>query len=177
MPVEATVRLPHVVNSRQVPVAAATGRLPLHTVRSQLGRAPLTPPSEVPATLMRQMVRFAAIGVASTVAYLAIFLLLRPAAGAQASNLVALLVTAVANTAVNRRLTFGVRGASGGARHQLQGLVVFGLGLVLTSGSLAAVNALGQPARTVEVTVLVLANLAATVLRFLLLRHWVFRRA
>jgi putative flippase GtrA len=120
--------------------ALATGRLPLHTVRSQLGRAPLAPPAEVPATLTRQLVRFAAVGVASTLAYLALFLLLRPGLGAQASNLVALLLTAVANTAVNRRVTFGVRGQAGRARHQLQGLAVFGLGLALTSGSLALVH-------------------------------------
>src|SRR3954469_18008507 len=58
--------------------ALATGRLPLHPVRSQLGRAPLAPPAEVPATLTRQLVRFAAVGVASTLAYLALFLFLRP---------------------------------------------------------------------------------------------------
>ena len=50
----------------------------------------------------------------------------------------ALLVTAVGNTAPNRRLTFGVRGAANAGRHQAQGLVVFALGLALTSGSLAA---------------------------------------
>ena len=38
-------------------------------------------------------------------------------------------VTAVANTAANRRLTFGVRGAAGRLRHQAQGLVVFAIGL------------------------------------------------
>ena len=58
--------------------------------------------------------------------------------GAQVANLVALLLTAVANTAANRRLTFGVRGRGGAARHQAQGLVVFALGLALTSGSLLA---------------------------------------
>ena len=154
--------------------ALATGRLPLHTVRSQLGRAPLAPPAEVPATLTRQLVRFAAVGVASTLAYLALFLLLRPGLGAQASNLVALLLTAVANTAANGRVTFGVRGQADRARHQVQGLAVFGLGLALTSGSLALVHATGDPSRAVEVVVLVLANLAATLLRFVLLRRWVF---
>ena len=99
--------------------------------------------------------------------------------GAQAANLVALLVTAVANTAANRRLTFGVRGRGGAARHQLQGLVVFGLGLALTSGSLAAAARASRPtpAAAVELAVLVVANPAATVLRFVLFRGWVFRRA
>jgi putative flippase GtrA len=157
--------------------ALASGRLPLHTVRSQLGRAPLAPPADVPATLTRQLVRFATVGVASTLAYLVLFLLLRPGVGAQPANLVALLLTAVANTAANRRLTFGVRGGAGRARHQVQGLVVFGLGLALTSGSLAVVHAVvADPSRTLEVVALVLANLAATLLRFLLLRRWVFAR-
>jgi putative flippase GtrA len=71
-------------------------------------------------------------------------------------------------------VTFGVRGQAGRARHQLQGLAVFGLGLALTSGSLALVHATTDPSRAVEVTALVLANLAATLLRFVLLRRWVF---
>ena len=130
----------------------------------------------MPAGLTRQLVRFAGIGLASTLAYLVLFLLLRSAMGAQPANLLALLLTAVANTAANRRLTFGVTGRTGAGRHQLQGLVVFALGLGLTSGSLAVLHALsaGVPLG-VELGVLVAANLAATVLRFLLLRVWVFR--
>ena len=46
----------------------------------------------------------------STLAYLLLYVLLRAPLGAQAANCVALLLTAVANTAANRRLTFGVRG-------------------------------------------------------------------
>jgi putative flippase GtrA len=154
--------------------ALAAGRLPLHTVRSQLGRAPLTPPLEVPATLTRQLVRFAAIGVVSTLAYLVLFVAARPGLGAQVANFVALLLTALGNTAVNRRVTFGVRGSDRRGRDHAGGLAVFGLGLLLTSGALAALHAWAEPTRTVEVVVLVAANLAATLLRFLLLRRWVF---
>lgn len=67
--------------------------------------------------------------MASTLAYIAIFALLRVVTGAQAANLLALLITATGNTAANRRLTFGVTGRHGAGRHQVQGLVVFGLGL------------------------------------------------
>jgi putative flippase GtrA len=85
-------------------------------------------------------------------------------------------VTAVGNTAANRRLTFAIRGRSGAVRHQLQGLLVFGLALALTSGALAALHALSpNPSRTLELGVLTSANLVATVLRFVLLRGWVFR--
>jgi putative flippase GtrA len=125
--------------------------------------------------MLGQAVRFAGVGVFSTLAYLVLYLLTRPALGAQWANATALLLTAVANTAANRRLTFGVSGARGAGRHQLQGLVVFGLGLGLTSGSLAALHAVyAAPPRLLEVSLLVAANLAATALRFVLLRRWVF---
>jgi putative flippase GtrA len=157
--------------------ALATGRLPLADIRAQLGRHPLGPSTpEVPAGLFRQLVRFAAIGLFSTAAYLLLFLLAHPALGAQGANLLALLVTALANTAANRRLTFGVSGRRHYGRHQLQGLAVFALGLALTSGSLAVLHATEPtPHRALELAVLITANLAATVLRFVLLRGWVFR--
>ena len=61
--------------------------------------------------------------------------------------------------------------------HQVQGLAVFALGLALTSGSLLLLHASGQSGRTTEALVLVCANLLATLLRFLLMRAWVFGRA
>ena len=131
---------------------------------------------QAPVGLWRQVTRFAAIGVASTLAYIALYLLLRGGAGAQAANATALVVTAVANTAANRRVTFGVRGRSRWARHQVQGLGVFAIGLGLTSGSLVVLHtATAAPARSLEVAVLVLANAGATLARFVLLRGWVFR--
>ncbi|HMC68234.1 MAG TPA: GtrA family protein, partial [Mycobacteriales bacterium] len=123
-----------------------------------------------------QFLRFGAIGVVSTLAYLLLYLALRQGVSPQPANAVALLITAIANTAANRRLTFGVRGRDGALRQQLQGLGVFAAALALTSLSLALLHAIEpSPARVTELTVLVLANLAATVLRFVLLRGWVFR--
>jgi putative flippase GtrA len=159
--------------------AMATGELPIAALRAQLGRQPIAVEAPgVPSGLARQVVRFVAVGLASTLAYLLLFLLLRSGmgAGAQGANLVALLVTAIGNTAANRRFTFGIRGRAGAGRHQFEGLIVFGLGLVLTSGSLALLNLAGAPGRFAELGVLVLANLAATVLRFFLLRGWVFKQ-
>ncbi|HVV11925.1 glycosyltransferase [Amycolatopsis sp.] len=153
----------------------ATGTLPVSELRAQLGRQPIgvsTP--GVPPKLATQLVRFAVVGIGSTLAYLLLFLLLRTGMGAQVANFLALGVTAIANTAVNRRVTFGIRGPARAARHQFEGLVVFGLGLVLTSGSLALLNALAAPGVALELTVLVPASLAATILRFVLLRGWVF---
>lgn len=130
-----------------------------------------------PAGIVSQLVRFATIGVASTVAYLLLYLLLRGVLSAQWANALALVTTAVLNTAANRRLTFGVSGPAGRLRHQAQGLVVFGIGLAMTSGSLALLQGLAPDAsRLLEVSVLVAANVAATVVRFLLFRSWMFRR-
>jgi putative flippase GtrA len=147
------------------------GRLPLADLSRQLGRTP-----GVPTGLARQLVRFAGVGLLSTLAYLVLFLGLRGFVGAQPANLAALLLTALANTAANRRFTFGLRGRRDAVRHQSLGLVVFVLGLLLTSGGLALVHVLaGHDKPVVEVVALVLANLAATLLRFLLMRSWVFR--
>ncbi len=122
-----------------------------------------------------QLPRFILIGIASTAAYVVLYLLLRGFLPAQAANFIALLLTAVGNTAANRRLTFGVRGRAGVARHQFRGLIAFGAGLVLTSGALALLHAAqASPGRGTEVLVLVVANLLATLVRFALYRGWVF---
>ncbi|MEU1160036.1 GtrA family protein, partial [Streptomyces sp. NPDC005921] len=130
---------------------------------------------DVPKGLAQQLVGFCVVGGLSTLFYLVLYSAFRSFSGSQIANALALLVSAVANTAANRRLTFGVRGRGGAVRHQAQGLVVFGIGLALTSGSLAALNAASSdPSHSTELAVLIAANLAATVLRFLLFRAWVF---
>jgi putative flippase GtrA len=157
--------------------ALGSGRLPLATLREQLGRNPL-PVAGVPAGLTGQLMGFAAVGVASTLAYLALYAMLRTGLGPQWANLLALLITTVANTAANRRLTFGVRGTDRAWRHQAQGLVVFAIGLGLTSGSLATLGAVHTtPPKWIELAVLIIANLVATGIRFLLMPIWVFRAA
>jgi putative flippase GtrA len=144
----------------------ATGRIPLASINADRRSGALLP----------QAVRFAGVGVLSTIVYLLLYVALRGSMTAQVANITALLVTTVANTAVNRRFTFAVRGRRDALRHQLQAFAVFGAAMALTSGSLALVNALvAQPARLLEVSVLIVANLIATVLRFALLRNWVFR--
>ncbi|MEU2224351.1 bifunctional glycosyltransferase family 2/GtrA family protein [Streptomyces sp. NPDC018347] len=156
--------------------ALTTGSLPLDRLARPFGDDPRDRElTGVPGGLARQLVGFLVVGGLSTLFYLLLYSAFRQFTGSQEANAPALLVSAVANTAANRRLTFGVRGRGGAIRHQAQGLVVFGIGLVLTSGSLAALDAASDsPAHSTELAVLIAANLAATVLRFLLFRAWVF---
>ncbi|WP_329039288.1 bifunctional glycosyltransferase family 2/GtrA family protein [Streptomyces sp. NBC_00178] len=156
--------------------ALATGALPLDRLARPFGDDPRDRAVPgVPRGLAGQLVGFCVVGALSTLAYLALYSLFRMGLGPQTANGAALLVSAVANTAANRRLTFGVRGRGGAVRHQAQGLVVFAIGLALTSGSLAGLGAAsGQASHSTELAVLIAANLAATVLRFLLFRAWVF---
>lgn len=153
--------------------ALATGELPVAELRRSLGREPLVP--GVPHGMVSQMVRFGIIGVASTAMYALLYLVMHALIGAQAANFFGLLVTAVLNTAANRAFTFGVRGTEGVGRHQVQGLAIFGFALLVTSGSLAALHSwVPDASRHVELAVLIVANLVATVCRFVALR-WVFR--
>lgn len=155
--------------------ALATGSLPLAELRAAVGREPLVP--GVPLGMVGQLVRFALVGVGSTLAYMLLYLLLQPMAGAQVANFAALLITAIGNTAANRTFTFGVRGQSGMVSHQFQGLLIFGFGLLVTSGSLFALHRWAPAAPVyLELSVLVVANLIATLTRFVGLR-WVFREA
>jgi putative flippase GtrA len=149
--------------------ALLRGRMPLAEVAGRVGR------TSQAGALGSQVAVFAVVGLLSTVAYAVLFLLLRGVTGAFWANATALVVTAVANTAANRRLTFGLRGPRHVARAQVEGLAIFALGLALTSGALAALGAsASSPSRRAELAVLVAANAVATLARFLLFRAWVF---
>lgn len=136
----------------------------------------------IPGTtgLRRHLPSFIAIGVASTVAYLVIYAALRVVLPSYAANTIAMAVTAVANTAANRRFTFEVHDASDSDRlaHQIKGGVAFLISLGLTNGGLWLLHAsVSKPAHWVEMAVLVVANLVATATRYILMRLWVFKKS
>lgn len=120
-----------------------------------------------------RIVWFAAIGAASTALYLLLYIVLAPLLPLLIANGGALLLSAVANTAANRRFTFGVRGRTDAGTHHALGLAVFALGLVFTSAALALLHHVSNPSRGQEVCALVAANLVVTGLRFVALR-WMF---
>jgi glycosyltransferase involved in cell wall biosynthesis len=131
--------------------------------------------ADVAPDLPGQLVRFAAVGVLCTLAYAGLFWLLREVFPATVSNSIALVVTAVANTAANRRLTFGVRGSDRLLRDHAGGLVAFLIALVLTNLAILLLNALAPGASPrVEIAVLIAVNAIATGARFLILRTLLF---
>jgi len=123
--------------------------------------------------ISRELLVFGAIGVVSTAAYAAIYVVLRAATGPVVANAAALLITAVGNTAANRRFTFGVRTRDRAAivRDQLAGIAALGVALAITTSAAAVLGRVAPDAgRAVELGVLIVANGLATVTRFVLLR-------
>jgi putative flippase GtrA len=130
----------------------------------------------MPADLGRQLRRFAVVGVASTIAQVALFLLLRNVMPALAANAVSLLVTCVLNTAANRRYTFGATGSGRLLRQQLEAGVAFLIGLALSSAGLIALTLAAGPqvSRSSELVTVLGCNAVTTAIRFLLMRAWIF---
>jgi putative flippase GtrA len=131
-----------------------------------------TPISQVAAD---QLLRFAGVGAISTLGYLFLFIAWRPIAGDFGSNALALAICTFFNTAVHRELARNMQGSRHQGRFAAVSAGLFAISLGLTSlGLLAAHTVSGSslPAALVAVTV---ANAAAAVLRFAVLRAWVFR--
>jgi putative flippase GtrA len=123
--------------------------------------------------IAREVATFATIGAASTIAYLALYSLFRIAASPPIANALALVVTAIGNTAANRRWTFDVRGFERLASDHAAGLAAFLVALAISSAGLVALQIVAPTAgRPVELAVLLSANVLATVARFMVLRSW-----
>jgi putative flippase GtrA len=123
---------------------------------------------------LRQVTSFAVIGVVSTAAYAALYAGLRLVLDPVAANAFALVVTAIGNTAANRRLTFEVRDRAGALHDQVGGLLALAVALVITTVAVGVLGVIAPDAgRAAELAVLIAANLLATACRFLLLRRWI----
>jgi putative flippase GtrA len=128
--------------------------------------------------LQRQVLSFATVGALTTLVHVALFLVLRSDLGAIGANAVALTVATPVNTALNRLATFRIRGRRRLVRDHAQAGVIYLGGLTMTSIALVAFDAAwpGHPA-VVGVVAVLAANATITLLRFLLLRAWVFNPA
>jgi glycosyltransferase involved in cell wall biosynthesis len=131
--------------------------------------------ARLPSGMARQLVGFSVIGALSTIAHLLLYLWLRQLMPALVANTFALLLTAIGNIAANRRFTFGIRGLERALRHQLEGGVAFLVSLSVSTGSLALLHALvSHGSARVETAAVLAGDALATLIRFVLLRSWVF---
>ena len=139
---------------------------------------PVQAASELPApNTGAQILHFIDVGLISTVLYVTVFLFGSQVVSAATANIIALLLSTVANTALNRSHTFGVRSPHRRLTAQVKGLAVFCLCLAFTSAGLAVADGFaGAWASIGTLALLTAANLAATVVRFVLMRTWVFAR-
>ena len=80
-----------------------------------------------------------------------------------------------ANTAANRRLTFSLHGRTGRARHYGAALLLALLPLALTLLTLLVLAVAGVTSLPATLLGLTIANGAAALARFVLLRRWVFQ--
>ncbi len=123
--------------------------------------------------LKHQLSSFAVIGVASTVANVALFYVLNLTMNAQVANALALIVTTIFNTAANRHFTFGVRSREGAGRAQLQGLVLWLIMWAATALALfLLLHANPHASHTSQSVVQLAGNVVATIIRFVMLRRW-----
>jgi putative flippase GtrA len=150
-------------------------RLATGTLRDPETTALRAPGKTAAPRLRAQLGRFAVIGIACTLAYAALYWVLRGMLPATLSNSLALLATAIANTALNRRFTFGVTGSDGLLRDHAGGLIAFGLALLLTNASILLLSAAAPGASPIaEIALLTSVNATATLVRFLVLRGLLF---
>lgn len=118
-----------------------------------------------------QVMRFALVGVGSTVLYTVLFAGLDMVMNHYVANVVALLICTVLNTWVNQRFTFDAAGHEGGRAAHVQSLAILGVTLAVTSGALAFEHHQWPGASTVWDTVTVtVGNAIATVIRFVVFR-------
>ena len=122
-----------------------------------------------------QLLRFAGVGVVSSLGYLFLFIAWRPLMGPLAANAVAMAIATLFNTAVHRELS---RSADGQARRGRLFAVAGGLYVVslgLTTLGLLVAQWLAPSAVLPELVAITVANLVAAVFRFAVLRAWIFR--
>jgi putative flippase GtrA len=144
-------------------LARGGGRLEL----GELRRAPLT------EDFGRQLVGFTAVGLASTTVSLVLFLFLQRQVHPVWANVIAIAATAVANAWANRRFTFGHRSRVDRGRDHLAAAAMLTTSLAVSSGLLALTLWAGGGLLAQSVT-LVCAWALVAVVRFALLRSWVF---
>jgi hypothetical protein len=122
-----------------------------------------------------ELLRSAGVGAVSTVAHAAAFAALEPSLGGYLANAVAIIGCSMGNTAAHR----GMAGSPGigldRSRRMGTAPALTGVSLVFTTGALAITRAVGLRSLVPELCAVTVGNAGAAVVRFAILRNWVFR--
>lgn len=123
--------------------------------------------------LAGQLARFAVVGVGSTLLSVVLFWLFLQALPTQAASALSLVLSTIANTAVNRRFTFGRTDSEGATAAHVKSLVLLAMTIGVTALALWLLDLVVPEAETLaSVVAFVIGNVIATIIRFALLRRW-----
>lgn len=134
-------------------------------------------PVATPHSGRRQLVLFVSIGAVNTLFYFAMYNGLRLAVHPYVANALAVTASILFSFWANRRFTFQFAGAERGVRRQLGMFsTIFLITLGVSSGALAALfSAVEEPTVLQENLILIGASGSLVLIRFVLMRRWVFR--
>jgi Glycosyl transferase family 2 len=161
---------------------ASTATDDLRGIWRMLRRRPKAVPEDMRAVTSRQvasepLMRFAGVGIISTLGYLFLFLAWRPLLGAFGANTLALALTTLFNTAVHRELARGANGLPRRGRFLAVSAGLYLVSLAFTTLGLLLAQWIAPGALLPELLALTVATLMAAVFRFSVLRAWIFRPA
>jgi glycosyltransferase involved in cell wall biosynthesis/putative flippase GtrA len=118
---------------------------------------------------------YASVGIVSTIAYLAVFFLLRDPLGTYAANVIAMAISAIGNTIAHAIFTFGPRSGVSMRQVATAGGLGFVTGVALTTLVLVLENAFGVFTASSEVVAILMGIVASAFVRLTLLRSFAFR--
>lgn len=134
----------------------------------------IEPRTERRLDVSHPVVWYLVAGVATTGLQELIFLAARPAIQSVAANIVAIALTTLANTEFHRRVTFAHMRTSA-VRLHLQSLGTFAFYAGYGSIVLVLLQAIvDSPSATLEAVILAVTSTIGGVIRFVVLRWWVF---
>jgi glycosyltransferase involved in cell wall biosynthesis len=124
-----------------------------------------------------QLLRFAGVGAISTLAYVSLFMALRPVSGLYGANSAALAICTLFNLGAHRELARRMQGPAHRERFFGAVFALFAISVAFTSLALVAAHAVAGPSLPMSLLAVTAATAVVAVLRFAVLRAWVFRPA
>jgi putative flippase GtrA len=143
--------------------------------RSGRPEGPARGPRQGDQVFSDELLRFGGIGVVSTMAYAGLFAALEGRLGTYPANALAIGLCSMGNTVAHRGMAGAARHGLGRSRRLATAGVLFGVSLSVSTAALGVTRALGLTSLAPELCAATGAGIGAAVVRFAILRRWVFR--